>query len=81
MSLYCPPVPPRELREPMSKPVHIVILAAGEGTRMKSSLPKMLQTVGGRPMLMHLLDTAISMQPEHLNRKKLLFLQKQWENF
>jgi len=51
----------------MSKPLHIVILAAGEGTRMKSSLPKMLQTVGGRPMLMHLLDTAISMQPEQVH--------------
>jgi bifunctional UDP-N-acetylglucosamine pyrophosphorylase/glucosamine-1-phosphate N-acetyltransferase len=51
----------------MSKPLHIVILAAGEGTRMKSSLPKMLQTVGGRPMLTHLLDTAISMQPEQVH--------------
>jgi bifunctional UDP-N-acetylglucosamine pyrophosphorylase/glucosamine-1-phosphate N-acetyltransferase len=51
----------------MSKPLHIVILAAGEGTRMKSGLPKMLQTVGDRPMLMHLLDTAISMQPEQVH--------------
>lgn len=51
----------------MSKPLHIVILAAGEGTRMKSSLPKMLLTVGGKPMLMHLLDTAISMDPEQVH--------------
>ncbi|NNK33635.1 MAG: bifunctional UDP-N-acetylglucosamine diphosphorylase/glucosamine-1-phosphate N-acetyltransferase GlmU [Xanthomonadales bacterium] len=42
----------------MNKPLHIVILAAGEGTRMKSSLPKVLQPLGGRPMLAHLLDTA-----------------------
>jgi bifunctional UDP-N-acetylglucosamine pyrophosphorylase/glucosamine-1-phosphate N-acetyltransferase len=47
----------------MTKPLHIVILAAGEGTRMKSALPKVLHTLGGRPMLMHLLDTAAALQP------------------
>ena len=47
----------------MSKPLHIVILAAGEGTRMKSGLPKVLHTLGGRPMLAHLLDTAGALQP------------------
>lgn len=51
----------------MINPLHIVILAAGEGTRMKSSLPKMLQTVGGRPMLAHLLDTATSLEPEQVH--------------
>lgn len=33
-----------------------IILAAGEGTRMKSSLPKVLHPVGGRPMLGYVLD-------------------------
>ena len=47
----------------MTKPLHIVILAAGEGTRMMSALPKVLHTVGGRPMLKHLLDTAVALQP------------------
>lgn len=44
----------------MSRPstAHAVILAAGLGTRMKSSLPKCLHPVGGRPMLLHLIDTA-----------------------
>lgn len=51
----------------MINPLHIVILAAGEGTRMKSLRPKMLQTVGGRPMLAHLLDTALSLQPEQVH--------------
>jgi bifunctional UDP-N-acetylglucosamine pyrophosphorylase/glucosamine-1-phosphate N-acetyltransferase len=51
----------------MSKPLHIVILAAGEGTRMKSSRPKVLQTLAGRPMLNHLLDTAISLGPEMIH--------------
>ena len=44
-------------------PLHIVILAAGEGTRMKSNLPKVLHTLGGRPMLLHLLDSAAALQP------------------
>jgi bifunctional UDP-N-acetylglucosamine pyrophosphorylase/glucosamine-1-phosphate N-acetyltransferase len=48
----------------MSKSLHIVILAAGEGTRMKSGLPKVLHSLGGRPMLLHLLDAAAALQPD-----------------
>jgi bifunctional UDP-N-acetylglucosamine pyrophosphorylase/glucosamine-1-phosphate N-acetyltransferase len=47
----------------MTKPLHIVILAAGEGTRMKSGLPKVLHSVGGKPMLLHLLETAATLRP------------------
>jgi bifunctional UDP-N-acetylglucosamine pyrophosphorylase/glucosamine-1-phosphate N-acetyltransferase len=47
--------------------LHIVILAAGEGTRMLSRLPKVLHTVGGRPMLVHLLETAATLQPEMIH--------------
>ena len=35
-----------------------VILAAGKGTRMKSALPKVLHTVGGKPMLRHVMTAA-----------------------
>ncbi|HEY2346198.1 MAG TPA: bifunctional UDP-N-acetylglucosamine diphosphorylase/glucosamine-1-phosphate N-acetyltransferase GlmU [Xanthomonadaceae bacterium] len=42
----------------MGHPLHVVILAAGEGKRMKSALPKVLQPIAGRPMLAHVIDTA-----------------------
>ncbi len=38
--------------------IHAVILAAGQGTRMKSALPKVLHPVGGTPMLGHVLAAA-----------------------
>lgn len=47
----------------MPEALHIIVLAAGAGTRMKSRLPKVLQTVGGRPMIMHVLDTALTLNP------------------
>ncbi len=39
----------------------VIILAAGKGTRMKSSLPKVMHEVAGKPMVMHVLDTAKSL--------------------
>ena len=47
----------------MTQALHVVILAAGEGKRMKSALPKVLQPIGGRPMLAHVIDTARALQP------------------
>ena len=40
--------------------LHAIILAAGEGTRMKSELPKVLHTICGRPMIAYTLDLAAS---------------------
>ena len=42
----------------MSIPLDVVIMAAGKGTRMKSSLPKVLHRLGGRALLAHVLDCA-----------------------
>jgi bifunctional UDP-N-acetylglucosamine pyrophosphorylase/glucosamine-1-phosphate N-acetyltransferase len=51
----------------VSEGLHIIILAAGEGTRMLSRLPKVLHTVGGKPMLVHLLETAATLQPDRVH--------------
>ena len=42
--------------------MNIVILAAGQGKRMKSALPKVLQTLAGKPLLQHVLTTALFFQ-------------------
>jgi bifunctional UDP-N-acetylglucosamine pyrophosphorylase / glucosamine-1-phosphate N-acetyltransferase len=47
----------------MPAPLHVVILAAGEGKRMKSSLPKVLQAIAGQPMLAHVVTAARALQP------------------
>ncbi|MEP6723298.1 MAG: NTP transferase domain-containing protein, partial [Variovorax sp.] len=39
-------------------PVDIVVMAAGKGTRMKSSWPKVLHRLAGRALVLHVLDTA-----------------------
>ena len=45
----------------MSFPVDVVVMAAGKGTRMKSSKPKVLHRLGGRALAQHVLDTAARM--------------------
>jgi bifunctional UDP-N-acetylglucosamine pyrophosphorylase / glucosamine-1-phosphate N-acetyltransferase len=43
--------------------LHVVVLAAGKGTRMKSEYPKVLHRVAGLPMLEHVLDAAQRLNP------------------
>jgi len=42
---------------------HIVVLAAGQGTRMKSGLPKVLHRIGGQSLIGHVLKTAETLEP------------------
>ncbi len=44
----------------------VVILAAGEGKRMRSDLPKVLHPLCGRPMIAYVLDAARALEPERL---------------
>ena len=43
----------------------VVIMAAGKGTRMKSSMPKVLHPLAGKPLVQHVIDTAHSLQARH----------------
>jgi bifunctional UDP-N-acetylglucosamine pyrophosphorylase / glucosamine-1-phosphate N-acetyltransferase len=47
-------------------PAAVVVLAAGEGTRMKSSIPKVLHEIGGRSLIGHAVQAAAALEPEHL---------------
>jgi bifunctional UDP-N-acetylglucosamine pyrophosphorylase / glucosamine-1-phosphate N-acetyltransferase len=56
----------RPARRPTSAPpapLTVVILAAGEGKRMKSALPKVLQPLAGRPLLEHVIASARALAP------------------
>jgi bifunctional UDP-N-acetylglucosamine pyrophosphorylase/glucosamine-1-phosphate N-acetyltransferase len=46
--------------------VSVIVLAAGQGTRMKSDVPKVLHCLGGAPLLLHVLRTAQRLQPSRI---------------
>ena len=46
--------------------VDVVVMAAGKGTRMKSSMPKVLHRLGGRALLQHVIDTAGQLQARRI---------------
>ncbi|MBA2258722.1 MAG: bifunctional UDP-N-acetylglucosamine diphosphorylase/glucosamine-1-phosphate N-acetyltransferase GlmU [Acidobacteria bacterium] len=43
--------------------LHVVVLAAGKGTRMKSAVPKLLHQAHGLPLIEHVIRTASALQP------------------
>jgi bifunctional UDP-N-acetylglucosamine pyrophosphorylase / glucosamine-1-phosphate N-acetyltransferase len=45
----------------------VVILAAGKGTRMKSSLPKVLHPIGGKPMVQRIIDTVNKLGADNIH--------------
>ena len=46
--------------------LNIIILAAGQGKRMHSRLPKVLHRLAGKPMLAYVLDTARTLSPQRI---------------
>lgn len=60
------PFPQGALRVTDHRPTAVIVLAAGEGTRMKSSLPKVLHAIGGRSLLGHAIAAAQGLSPAHL---------------
>ena len=51
----------------MKNKLSIVILAAGQGTRMKSDLPKVLHTIGYKPLLEHVIQTAQQLGSDNIH--------------
>ncbi len=49
--------------------MNVVILAAGMGKRMQSALPKVLHPIAGKPLVMHVIDTALSLPSTHGNNR------------
>jgi len=47
--------------------LHVIILAAGQGSRMKSDLPKVVHRLAGKPMLQHVIDTASQLDAEKIH--------------
>src|SRR5512135_716302 len=48
------------------RPVAVVVLAAGEGTRMRSRTPKVLHAIAGRSLVEHVVAAARPLDPDHL---------------
>jgi len=51
---------------PVVRPSVVIVLAAGEGTRMRSSLPKVLHPIAGRALLGHVIEAASGLEPHHI---------------
>lgn len=50
----------------VNRPAAVIVLAAGEGTRMKSVTPKVMHPIGGRSLLHHAINAAAGAHPHHL---------------
>ncbi len=51
--------------------LEVIVLAAGQGTRMRSELPKVLHPIAGRPMLAHVLETVMGLSSDRLELTRI----------
>lgn len=64
--------------------LNIIILAAGNGKRMHSNLPKVMHKVGGKTMLEHVLTTAQKLKPKTINvvvNPKIEYIKESFKNY
>ncbi len=59
--------PTRSKTAAVARPLSIAILAAGQGKRMQSQLPKVLQPLAGRPLLQHVIELAASLNADRIH--------------
>jgi bifunctional UDP-N-acetylglucosamine pyrophosphorylase/glucosamine-1-phosphate N-acetyltransferase len=50
-------------RSAVTEPLHVIVLAAGMGKRMRSALPKVLHPLAGKPLVAHVIDAARTLSP------------------
>ena len=59
-------------------PLTVVILAAGQGTRMKSARPKVIHELAGKPILHHVVETSRALGPDQII---VVLAHKDWADF
>ena len=59
-------MPSPTVNVPTAAPLDVIILAAGQGTRMKSGLAKVLHKLDGRPLVAHVCRTAATLSPRKI---------------
>src|SRR5947207_13877297 len=59
-------MPSPTVKVPIAAPLDVIILAAGQGTRMKSGLAKVLHKLDGRPLVAHVCRTAAKLNPRKI---------------
>src|SRR5690606_41074906 len=57
------PAPPAQEEGVADLATHVIILAAGEGKRMKSDIPKVAHTAAGKPLVNHVIAAASALAP------------------
>lgn len=57
----------KQIENQRDVPLEVIVLAAGQGTRMRSAQPKVLHRLAGRPLLQHVLETVARLEPRQIH--------------